>query len=606
MKILGQRVDALTLAFRVRFDPSFLAVVKERAEIVRAHGRAAFSWSSSSPDVSRVSSEDVNAPIRTPRHGQKGPRRMFFGSESERARRAPRLWGEMGFSAARGVWRITNPQQRFQIKEHAEGGGQRRECTVCKGSGWCARSQLRESCSVLLRERCTFCGGVGEREDPGWTLEIIWSAQELAIIGLERALSESEAIAAELGEVMESRLRRLDLCSDVEGWEVATEDLRRIVKRPRARWSVNDAGPGNDTFEPDPKPPTCGPRCKLKKPKTPDPKCACEDVMSYGSGGVLARRRLTGISIGRGGALMARIYDKRAELEREQPEEGRRALEEKRWTKAGWDGVSPVARVEFQIRGVALVELGIRDPDACLVPVMKHEAYTDARGKRRVRAVVLGSRVLTALEDGIEVQATIVHRLEAVWRTCLDWVRLVVPAFSSKGKPIAASRLEDDPRWALLRTVKFGERFGDDDAIRRYRPRTASNWAQALGVSLSQAGRDGLLHEDLPEALEAYGDDDAKTDAALFAAVLELKTRETRMIVDRMIERYHGVAQAAVHFAVRSNAARVRWMSGVELVWHQEARARPPPLGLAWKPSADGQILRLEADGQSLIATKVA
>lgn len=285
----------------------------------------------------------------------------------------------------------------------------------------------------------------------------------------------------------------------------------------------------------------------------------------------MARRRITGISVGRGGAMMARIYDKRAELERD---EDRRGAEEERWTKAGWDGTSSVARVEFQIRGVALTELGIRDPDGCVVPVFKHEAYTDKRGKRRVRAVVLGHRVLTAEEEGRVVQATIVHRLEAVWRTCLDWVRLVVPEFSRNGKPLPTSRLKDDPRWELLRTVSFLE-TKDALPIRRYRPRGAASAAQALGVTLSHAGRVGALRSELPEEREAY-EDDVRTETTLLERISALKLEEAKFIVEELKLRHGGAAGASQHFAIRHNAARARFLRGVELVFYEPPKAERP------------------------------
>jgi hypothetical protein len=556
MKVLGSRVDALTLAFRVRLDPSFVAKLKERGEVARQHGRAAFQWTTLEPDTAMGSSTERRL----------GPHRQRWADDYERSARVARLWGEMAYSAQRGVWRITNePYFRIQVKEHAEGGGQIRDCGACHGTGWC--SPTNHAPSVLLRERCPRCDGATVLEDPGWTLEIIWYAQELARVGLANVLRESEAIASMTGEVLESRLRRLDLCADVEGWEIRTEDVKRLAKRPRARWSVDDAGPSNDVFEPTgPEPPKCTRTGACKE------RCTCNDVNTYGSGSVMAQRRITGISVGRGGAFMSRIYDKRAELERDSMGE-RRAAEEERWTAAGWDGESAVARVEFQIRGVALVELGIRDPDACVVPVMRHEAYTDRRGKRRVRAVVMGHRVLTAQEDGREVQATIVHRLEAVWRTCLDWVRLVVPAFSRNGRPKPVSRLEDDPRWALLRTVSFDETRAAP--IKRYRPRAAATAAQALGVCLSQAGRANQLTTELPEEVEAYGTDEALIEAMLRSKLAALFSSTAEHVTTWMIERFGGAAEAAAHYAIRHNAARARFLAGADPVVHQEAR--PPP-----------------------------
>jgi len=72
---------------------------------------------------------------------------------------------------------------------------------------------------------------------PGWTVEIVWRAQELARVGLEFVLRESSALFACLGELHEQRVRRVDVCADVEGWELDARDLARLVKRPRAKWA---------------------------------------------------------------------------------------------------------------------------------------------------------------------------------------------------------------------------------------------------------------------------------------------------------------------------------------------------------------------------------
>jgi len=557
MKALGSRVDALVMAFRVRLDASFVASLREHQLVANEHGRHAFRWSVDVPDPDRHG------------HVRLGPQRVRFASEADRTQRTPRLWGELRYSAAPRVYRVVNePYFRLQVKEAAEGGGGQMACGSCAGRGWNRRVTTAHRYDVITRERCCQCAGVGAIKDPGWTIEIIWYAQELARRGLEACIAESAAIAAMTGEVLQSRLRRIDLCADIDGWEIRREDEECLAKRPRARTSI-DYGAANDTFEREPQPIRCGPGCTLQvpPPKRPSATCTCHAINAYGTGGPMARRKITGLSVGRGGAFMARIYDKRAELERD---EDRRGLEEERWRASGWDGQSSVTRVEFQIRGQGLDELGLRDPDGCVVPVFQSRAYVDKRGKSRIRAVILGQRILhTTDKTGEEVQVTLVHRLEAIWRTCLDWVRLVVPGYSRQGRPLPTSRLKDDPRWALLRSV----RFCADDAlpIRRYRPRGAASAAQALGVTLSQAGRVGSLREDLPIEREAYSDDDATTKV-LLDKITGLKIKEAAFIVEELLTRHGGAAGASRHFAIRHNAARARFMSGVELLLYDDKR----------------------------------
>jgi hypothetical protein len=522
VKVLGSRVDALTLAYRVKLDPAFVAALCARAEVAKEHGRAAFRWGVQAP---RDSSGVVSS------RRQLGPLRARWADEADAAERVSKVWGELRYSRASKTWNIVNePFFRLRIDLHAPGGGALVTCGYCRGMG------------SVKGVACSHCEANGTEEEPGWTVEIVWYAQTLADWGLDLALRESAAIAALMGDVREQRLRRIDLCADVDGWEIASADVRRLAKRPRAKWAVDDSGVDK----------------------------AIDEAANVHGRGALAKRRITGISVGRGGAMMARIYDKRAEVERD---ERRQEAEEARWKAAGWDGEAPIARVEFQIRGVALTELGIRDPDAVVEPVVRVEPYVDAYGKRRLRRVVEGQRILTAEEDGRAVQMTIVHRLASIWSTCLDWVRLVVPEYTRGGKLKAASRLRDDPRWALLREVEFSN-VRRAIPIRRYRPRAAASAAQALGVSLSQAGREGRLSE-LSEERVCY-DDGARGESLLRARVLALKVSEADRVVRWLLDRGDGPAGALEHLAVRSNAARARFKSHV----------RAEPKAAEWKDEA--------------------
>jgi hypothetical protein len=510
-RLLSSRIDALTMAFRVRLAPSFVETLKKRAEIASEHGRA--------------------------------------GIEYENERGA--ICGELRWSRTQKVWNVTRePSEpewygyRLHVDMAAPGGGNPRECEACGGTCFrsmslpCARCRgggcaLCEGVGSITKiDECRECKGSGFYEEPGFTLEIVWYAQSLAMHGLQRLVDDSARIARTCGEVYEARVRRIDLCADVEGWDIRADDVRRLAKRPRAKWAVDDAG--------------------LEREEGADRK---ESRGCHGTG-ALERRRITGISVGRGGALMCRVYDKRAEVERD---ERRRELEEARWRDAGWKGVSPVARVEFQIRGVVLHEFGLRDPDAVVDPETRAPlAVCGECGSCRS-----ASRLLPCDRCGsreIREQATIVHRIPDVWRTCLAWVRLVVPSVTRNGRPIPVSRLPLDERWELLHRVRWDRRPAS--LIHRVRIRGAASAAQALGVALSSAARDGRITRRLSEAREAYADD-ADTLARLRRRVRGMMLLEADRIVDWLDERYEGPAGAAVHFAVRSNAARLRFKRGV-------------------------------------------
>ncbi|MGZ8942395.1 MAG: hypothetical protein ACXW00_06455 [Methylobacter sp.] len=66
------------------------------------------------------------------------------------------------------------------------------------------------------------------------------------------------------------------------------------------------------------------------------------------------RRRFSGWSIGMGGVMGARLYNKTLELEKSKKE-----YLKPLWKLAGWDEESPVCRLEFQYKREALKELGV-------------------------------------------------------------------------------------------------------------------------------------------------------------------------------------------------------------------------------------------------------
>ena len=92
-------------------------------------------------------------------------------------------------------------------------------------------------------------------------------------------------------------------------------------------------------------------------------------------------RQFTGWSIGQGGDLSARLYDKLLEIQK-----SRKWYMPQLWAACGWQGEANVWRLEFQIRRDVLVEMGV-----------------------------------SSLDD-------LLPRLESLWLyCCTDWLRLVVP-----------------------------------------------------------------------------------------------------------------------------------------------------------------------------------
>lgn len=516
-RLLGWRVDALTLAYRVELSPLFVRALRARQEVANVHRFAGFQWGVMAPAVERSS---VLAKRRI------GSVRAVWGDEEPEIRRSEwrsMLWGELKQAASPGVYRLTNkPYFRMQILERGPGASEPSRLDAGQGT-------IDPSTGEVLPAAVA---------DPGWTVEIIWEAQALARRELADVIAESHALAGLCGNVLEARVRRVDVCADVAGWTIERSDVERLAKRPHARWSREFAAEA-------------------------DADARGTAAQDHGTG-ALERRRMTGLTVGRGGALMARIYDKRAEVDacglgavavEDGPAVSRRELERERWTAAGWDGVAPVTRVEFQIRGCAVDELGLRNPDAALEVVEHADGTKDRQTVRDAAGNVVG----------------LAGRLAWIWATCLDWVRLVVPRVSKRGKRVAVSRLADDPRWALLRSVRWGDEAARP--IRRFRARGVASEAQALGVTLSHAGRDGLLRE-WEETPDAYHDVNA--ESVLRERVRALKADEVERIVAWLLERGGGAVGANIHLAVRANAARLRFKPRM-LAGLVRAEERGPP-----------------------------
>jgi hypothetical protein len=111
-------------------------------------------------------------------------------------------------------------------------------------------------------------------------------------------------------------------------------------------------------------------------------------------------RDFSGWSIGLGGNVAARLYNKVLELEK-----SRKTYMRDIWTARGWDGSKPVWRLEFQLERAALSEFGVNTvPD-------------------------------------------LIAKLPALWLYCTqEWLQLKVPNVSDD----TASRWPIDPLWEAL------------------------------------------------------------------------------------------------------------------------------------------------------------
>lgn len=230
----------------------------------------------------------------------------------------------------------------------------------------------------------------------GCELSVTFSAAFLATNSLDTARAYARSLAAAVGVVREMRLRRVDLAADVAGWVMRPGDREAWVARSR---------------------------CKLTEfVDLPD------EVHVHGTA-----RRLTGFTVAPGGAVMARIYDKRAELADQSPE--KREGEETIWRASGWDGAAAVTRVEFQLRSEALRTFGLVEPER--------------------------------LEGA----------LDPLWQYLTrEWLKLIAPTKANR------SKCEADARWKLLQACQFTH--ASHPAARRFFRRGATA-KHALGTWLS-------------------------------------------------------------------------------------------------------------------------
>ena len=123
----------------------------------------------------------------------------------------------------------------------------------------------------------------------------------------------------------------------------------------------------------------------------------------------------TGFMLGKS-AVALRVYDKTEELRKPENAGAKRDEEHARFRAAGWNGIDPVVRVEFQVRGDALDQFDLRDPGKLLANLDALWCYLTRRRRDQES----------------------------------PWVRLIVP-----GSARRRARCALDPRWAAVQRVLF-------------------------------------------------------------------------------------------------------------------------------------------------------
>lgn len=300
------------------------------------------------------------------------------------------------------------------------------------------RAPREDSDPGWIERACPHCSQIG------WSVVVEARALLLARMKYSELLEMFRELLASFGLLVAWRQRRIDLAADVTGWQLAISDGEAFVKPPRAKLGH---------WEP------------LAKDLDPDAAGHSDadheraHVTTYRS----EDRAVTGHTVCPGGAIMARIYDKVCELN--QPGRfAKRQVEVAIWQAAGWTGRlvetasggfrvegPPVVRVEFQVRGEALEEMGLRDPLKLASSLDSLWAYCVARDAGRGKG----------------------------------WLRLVLPDDATRLR-----RCATDPRWRVLQETIWVERA--EPAV-RLRRRGLASLAQALGSTLAALADEGML-----------------------------------------------------------------------------------------------------------------
>ena len=466
-KIVQNRVDGLTVAYRVKLSERGVADLRARSRVAFEHGRCLF------VDVANVEWE-----LKVPRRGD----------------------GQM--------WRLRREDHvRIQIDPKAPGGHKEiidlREPTSLTYEN-AASPRLT---GVIGKVGYAMTGEVEVIEDPGWTFELVWYAGHLSEMPLDLVLLEGRDIVGRFGEIHEERIRRIDMAADVAGFDIRDDDFAHFIRRARVKEFPFTKKPnGDDGFR-----------------EQPAQLAAFADTV--------ISKAIAGIRFGRTD-VVARIYDKREELVQKGTPD-KRAREETVWMKNGWDGSAPVTRVEFQLRGEALTELGARDPNLCGVHPKTGELLGAKYEMHEFRAAV-----------------TLPEYVPRLWSTCLEWLWLGVPE-----EGVKRSRWKEDARWSVLRNAKW-QNEPKGLPIKRVRVRGGASAAQALGSMASMVAAAGV---DLGVHSEDVRDYEEKPVEKLRSMLAILTRFGADEIVKALVVRWGGDALAAVHVAVVMNAARGRF-----------------------------------------------
>jgi hypothetical protein len=346
-----------------------------------------------------------------------------------------------------------------------------------------------------------------ERASAGWKLEIVFRAAFLATHSLAETLALAKRIARGFGSIAGDRLRRFDMAADFEGFPLDRDDADRIVTTRAGIASFSTEAKDTDDA--------------LGQHFRPD-------LADYRR----ANHQVTGFTIAPGNPLMARIYNKTTELSLPGREQ-KRAIEHTVWGDNGWDGHEPVTRVEFQLRGEMLDEIGLRNP------------------------------------------GDLESNLDATWCMCTKWLRFVEPGTATR-----ACRCTLDPRWVAVARVVF---FQQAPPIVRRRVRGGASAAHVLGAVRSLLASNGKLGRiNLPPSEDgevpsekdfAEGLTEAQAELWVHAHASCVFPQAGRHVALSLLQQYG--PKGAVERLIAKNNAKVARFSSADDDRTEERKSRP-------------------------------
>ncbi len=370
--------------------------------------------------------------------------------------------------------------------------------------------------------------------EPGWTVKVEQSGLTCLALGRRGALRNAWGCAARFGVPLRSRRRRIDAAVDVASGAYSYADLGGFVTRSKRAAALERGDLPTETPDDVPalierlkrehKDQTARTRALVKKlPRlakrfASDPRSFARAVQADGAARVAdADRKSTvhaigthveTIAIGRGGDISWRGYDKLAELAHH-TKTFRRNAEKEIWTRGGWTLGESIFRNEFQVRGEAMKELGLRDGAAVFDVEPRVAAWLRAFGEGEIdtmpaydRRAELAAACADADADKLDEQ------LDGMWQyLTAKWLRLTVVGSASRKE-----RGRVDPRWRALNEARWVKEAPPLGRVRNSEGASAALVIGSMTGLLARTGKlppfmvpdeHGELHRGKPKELSA-------------------------------------------------------------------------------------------------------